>query len=174
MKRIFLSMLIACAAWVAGAAQDAYTVEILPTENGTVTSDKATAIVGETVTLTLTPSRYYMLNQLVVESELIGGGFSDEDPWGPAMAPAYIMVPTTKVSENIYTFVMPASKVKVQATFTLKGDMDNNGVINVADVTLLISHVLNSGEYIDKADVDGNGAINVADVTLLISIVLNQ
>ena len=174
MKRLFLSMIIACATWVAGVAQETYAVEISPTENGAVTSDKATASEGETVTLTLTPSRFYKLSQLVVESELIGGGFSDDEPWGPAQAPAFIMVPVTKVSENIYTFVMPASKVSVQANFTLMGDINDDGVVDVADVTLLISYVLNSVECIEEADLDGNGALDVSDVTLLISIVLNN
>ena len=175
MKKLFLSMIIACAAWVAGVAQETYAVEILSTTNGYVISDKTTAAQGETVTLTLGHAPSYALEQLLVESELIGGGMSDDEPWEPAMAPTYIMVPTTKVSENIYTFVMPASKVKVTATFTqiLIGDVDGNGDVNIADVTALIDMLLNGSSYLDRADVDCNGVVNIADVTALIDILLN-
>lgn len=168
-------MLIACASWVAGMAQETYTVEILSTENGEVISDKATASEGETVTLTVTPARFYTLDQLAVESELIGGGVSDDDAWGPALVPANIMVPTIKASENIYTFVMPASKVKVSATYVqiLVGDVDNNGVLGITDVTDLIDRLLNGEPYLDRADVDRNGEVSITDVTDLIDILLN-
>ncbi len=176
MKRLFLSMIIACAAWVVGLAQETYAVEILPTENGTVVSDKATAAQGETVTLTLSHAPSYTLEQLLVESELVGGGMSDDGAWEPAMAPAHIMVPTTKVSENIYTFVMPASKVKVTATFVLipeiRGDVNSDGSVNISDVTALINYLLTgnaSGINLTNADVNSDGSVNISDVTALIN-----
>lgn len=179
MKRLFLSMIIACATWVVGLAQETYAVEILPTMNGYVMSDKATAAQGETVTLTLGHAPSYTLEQLLVESELIGGGMSGDDPWEPAWAPAIIMVPTTKVSENIYTFVMPASKVKVTATFApipeIRGDVNGDGLVNVADVTALIQIVLNSTPVdLSIADLNNDSQVNVGDVTALIQQVLNQ
>ena len=172
-------MIIACATWVVGLAQETYAVEILPTMNGYVMSDKATAAQGETVTLTLGHAPSYILEQLLVESELIGGGMSDDDPWEPAWAPAIIMVPTTKVSENIYTFVMPASKVKVTATFVLmpeiRGDVNSDGAVNVADVTALIDYVLvgdPNGINLGAADCNQDNEVNVADITALINYVL--
>lgn len=175
MKRIVLSMFIACAAWAAGMAQESYTVEILPTDGGVVTSDKATAIEGETVTLTLTPASFYELEELAVESELIGGGVTDDDAWGPALVPAYIQVATTMVSEGVYTFVMPASNVKVMADFApiLIGDIDENGIIDIEDVTALIARVLNGGSYLVRADVNDDGEVDIEDVTALIAKVLN-
>ena len=174
-------MIIACAAWVAGVAQETYAVEILPTTNGYVISDKTTAAQGETVTLTLGHAPSYALEQLLVESELIGGGMSDDEPWGPAMAPAYITVPTTKVSENIYTFVMPASKVKVTATFgfasEIRGDVNQDGLVNIADVTALINYLLTDDETginINAADCDQNSKVNIADVTTLINYLLTN
>lgn len=58
----------------------------------------------------------------------------------------------------------------------LPGDVDNNGVVNISDVTLLISYVLSESGDIntDAADLDGNGSINISDVTTLISHVLNS
>ena len=181
MKRLFLSMIIACAAWVAGLAQETYAVEILPTENGTVVSDKATAAQGETVTLTLSHAPSYTLEQLLVESELVGGGMSDDGAWEPAWAPAIIMVPTTKVNENIYTFVMPASKVKVTATFVLipeiRGDVNGDGSVNISDVTALINYLLShnaTGVNLDVADCNQDNAINISDVTSLINFLLSH
>ena len=168
-------MIIACATWVVGLAQETYAVEILPTMNGYVMCDKATAAQGETVTLTLGHAPSYTLEQLLVESELIGGGMSDDGAWEPAMAPAHIMVPTTKVSENIYTFVMPASKVKVTATFVLmpelRGDVNKDGQVNISDVTALIDYLLTSnasGISLSGADCNQDGSINISDVAALI------
>ena len=180
MKRIFLSMLLACATWTVGLAQETYAVEILPTQNGTVVSDKATAAQGETVTLTLGHAPSYTLEQLLVESELIGGGMSGDDPWEPAWAPAIIMVPTTKVSENIYTFVMPASKVKVTATFVLmpelRGDVNGDGSVNISDVTALINYLLNGNASeinLSGADANQDSSVNISDATTIINYVLN-
>jgi hypothetical protein len=117
--------------------------------------------------------------QLGVQSEIMGEGFSDDEPWGPAMVPAYIMVPTTKVSENIYTFVMPASKVKVMADFApvLMGDVDNNGDVNITDVTVLIDYLLSgdaTGINLVAADYNKDGSVTIADVTALIDYLLNE
>ena len=178
MKRIFISMLIACASWLAGVAQETYPVQLMTCENGYVMSDRMWASEGETVTLTLVPNPYYALNQLVVESEIKGEGFSDDEPWGPAMVPAYLTVPTTKVSENVYTFVMPASKVKVMADFApvLMGDVDNNGEVNITDVTVLIDYLLTgnaSGINLTAADCNKDGYVSIGDVTTLIDYLLN-
>ena len=169
-------MLIVCAAWVAGLAQETYAVEILPTQNGTVVSDKAIAAQGETVTLTPVPAPYYTFEQLLVESELIGGGVSDDGAWEPALAPAHIMVPTTRVNDYRYTFVMPASKVKVTATFVLvpeiRGDVNGDGSVNISDVTALINYLLTgnaSGINLTNADVNSDGSVNISDVTALIN-----
>ena len=141
-------------------------------------SDKATAAQGETVTLTLGHAPSYILEQLLVESELIGGGMSGDDPWEPAWAPAIIMVPTTKVSENIYTFVMPASKVKVTATFVLmpelRGDVNGDGSVNISDVTALIDLLLGGGTISNPAaDCNQDGSVNISDVTSLIDYLLS-
>ena len=175
MKKIFISMLIACASWVAGMAQETYLVQLLTSENGYVKTDHLWASEGETVTLTMVPDHLYELYQLVVESEILGEGFSEDEPWGPAMVPAYLTVPTTKVSENVYTFVMPASKVKIMADFApiLMGDINEDDVVDIEDVTALIDRVLRGASYLVPADVDDNGVVDVADVTALIARVLN-
>ena len=53
------------------------------------------------------------------------------------------------------------------------GDVNFDGVLNLTDITLLISAVIESGQ-IENADMNGDGEVNVTDVTLLISTVINQ
>ena len=56
-----------------------------------------------------------------------------------------------------------------------RGDINGDGLVNVADVTALIQIILNSTPVdLDLADLNGDGLVNVADVTTLIQIVLNQ
>ena len=58
----------------------------------------------------------------------------------------------------------------------LIGDVNNDGLVNITDVTLLIGYVLNDegGIVIENADLNNDGDINITDVTLLISQVLND
>lgn len=75
-----------------------YTVTIAPAENGTVTTDKETANMGETITLTVTPNEGYEFDQLTVMN-------------------GETQVDVTKTTEGNYTFVMPAGNVEVSATY---------------------------------------------------------
>lgn len=55
------------------------------------------------------------------------------------------------------------------------GDVNHDGYVNVTDVTMLLSAILNddySRIFTDNADMNGDGEINVTDVTLLISLAL--
>ena len=52
------------------------------------------------------------------------------------------------------------------------GDVNNDGNVNVSDVTLLISKVL-AGDTRWDWDMNGDGKVNIADVTALISSVLS-
>ena len=61
----------------------------------------------------------------------------------------------------------------------MPGDVNNDGIININDVTTLIDHQLNS-DFEDaedfssaNADVDGDGEINVGDLAALIDMLLN-
>ena len=56
-----------------------------------------------------------------------------------------------------------------------RGDINGDGLVNVADVTALIQIVLNSSPVdLSIADLDNSGTVNVADVTTLIQLVLNS
>ena len=57
------------------------------------------------------------------------------------------------------------------------GDVTMDGLINVNDVTTLISLILNSqteSTINSYADMNGDGVLNVTDVTMLISFILNR
>ncbi len=58
----------------------------------------------------------------------------------------------------------------------IRGDVNNDGIVNVGDVTSLINAVLN-GDYsninFDAADMTEDGELNVGDVTAIISYVLS-
>ena len=58
----------------------------------------------------------------------------------------------------------------------LLGDVNDDGVVNIADVTELIDYLLSqdaAGINLDAADTNPDGAINIADVTALIDQLLN-
>ena len=75
-------------------------------ENGMVTCDKATAALGETVTLTVTPNNGYELETLTVTTIDATSG-----------APLRANVDLTEGENGTYTFAMPAAPVTVSATF---------------------------------------------------------
>ena len=69
-----------------------------------------------------------------------------------------------------YTIVFPA-----EPQFTT-GDVNNDGAVNIADVTALIDYLLSSGNAVNElaADVNGDQNINIADVTALIDMLLSN
>lgn len=55
----------------------------------------------------------------------------------------------------------------------LRGDVNQDGVVNVNDVTTLVNMMLNViTPNLETADIDGNGSLNVTDVTELVGIIL--
>ena len=57
----------------------------------------------------------------------------------------------------------------------MRGDVNGDGVVNIADVTTLIDYLLGNEVQnfnSNNADVNGNGLLNIADVTALIDYLL--
>ncbi len=118
-----------------------YEITVADTDNGTVSVDKY-ATEGEDVTITVTPDKGYMLDELTVTA-----GSKDVD-----------------VKDNgngTYTFTMPSSKVKVAATFVEDENYDdsitismtvgsNDFVINDTIVTIpdAAPYIANSRTYV--------------------------
>ncbi len=68
---------------------------------------------------------------------------------------------------------MPAATFAYQKIETLRGDVDSDGDISIADVTCLIDSLLSSTEATATADCDLDGFISIADVTALIDYLLS-
>ena len=54
----------------------------------------------------------------------------------------------------------------------LKGDVNNDGEVNIADVNAVLDVIL--GGTISRADVNGDGEVNIADVNAIIDIILSS
>ena len=64
-----------------------------------------------------------------------------------------------------------------EAAAGMRGDVDLDGVVNIADVVALIDYLLNhdaSGLDLNNADVDLSGEINISDVAILIDYLLTN
>ena len=53
------------------------------------------------------------------------------------------------------------------------GDLNQDGSINILDITILINFIL-SNQYSDLADINSDGGLNILDVVNLIDIILNN
>ena len=53
------------------------------------------------------------------------------------------------------------------------GDLNQDGSINILDITLLINFIL-SNQYLELADINSDGGLNILDVVNLIDIILNN
>ncbi|MGN0748523.1 MAG: leucine-rich repeat protein [Christensenellales bacterium] len=78
-----------------------YSIEVSSSENGSVIPDKTTAIVGELITLTISPDATYNIETLTIKN-------GDLDI-------------ARSVDGNTVTFAMPAGSVTISATFTQTG-----------------------------------------------------
>jgi len=77
-------------------------------------------------------------------------------------------------SEPEFTYTMLGQNVTMYANFHILGDVNNDGIINVQDLTMLISYILGNnpvGFHSNLADLNSDGAINVGDVVLLINLI---
>ena len=55
----------------------------------------------------------------------------------------------------------------------IRGDVNGDKKVNIADVTALIARVLAKDDYTAVADCNNDGNVTIADVTLLINYVLS-
>jgi uncharacterized protein (DUF2141 family) len=55
----------------------------------------------------------------------------------------------------------------------LRGDVNGDGRVDVADVTALVN-LMKNGSYASAADLDGSGTLTTNDVTQLVNIVLRK
>ena len=58
------------------------------------------------------------------------------------------------------------------ANASIKGDVNNDGEVNIADVNAVINVILGGGGSNTSGDVNADGEINIADVNAIIDIIL--
>ena len=109
------------------------TITVSDSTNGTVTADKASASVGELVTLTITPDKCYLLDTLTV--------MQGETP--------------VEVAED-NTFIMPAGKVTVTVQFKCDGHVGNTTIDDGDCTTAVICSVC--GDVIIEAKASHSGS----------------
>ena len=83
-------------------------------------------------------------------------------------------VTTTAAAGNVLTIDVD-SIINPQET-VLMGDVNNDGLINIVDVSTTINYLLGNspeGFSVKMADMNGDGFVNISDVTSIISIILN-
>lgn len=79
--------------------------------------------------------------------------------------------------ENPFTLTMPDEYVTITAAAPLyqRGDVNQDGSVNIADVTALIDYLLGDTSAAPaEADVNQDGIVNIADVTALIDLLLGS
>ena len=136
-----------------------YNITVNPgIEHGTIMAP-ATARMDDLVTFSVIPEPDYRLTSITITSET-SGLFQ-------------------AVADDNNQFTMPACDVLVSAEFKwssfLPGDVDNDGLVGISDVTALIDYILSGDESLislDGADCDQNGYIDISDVTTLIDYIL--
>ena len=84
---------------------------------------------------------------------------------------------TIEYSEGeYYTFSQWSKETTIIIPSKCVGDVDEDGLVNISDVTALIDYLLNSDASainLSNADCDGDGLVNISDVTCLIDYLLN-
>ena len=53
------------------------------------------------------------------------------------------------------------------------GDMNGDGILDIEDVTIMISMLLSGEELPSYADLNGDSVVDIDDVVMLISMLLN-
>ena len=98
----------------------------------------------------------------------------------PTNAPIMLRIKQTSGSSSEYCFIDDI-EISYEATWTpefIPGDVNDDGMVNIADVTRLIDYLLDSENTanfnVNAANVNGDADINIADVTALIDRLLNS
>ena len=76
---------------------------------------------------------------------------------------------------NVDDLTFKVEKIEEPQVTPLYGDVNDDGVVNISDVTLLIDYVLNSGAILINevnSDMNSDHVINITDITSLIDYIL--
>ena len=88
--------------------------------------------------------------------------------------PTYFRINMTAGSAISPVFVDDVTFLYRHEFAQVRGDVTGDGVVDVADINLIISMMLGKAAPSDVADLTGDGAINVADVNVVINCMLGK
>lgn len=123
----------------------------------------------------------YNGGNLVVEALVIeAGGYSFKDQFLGVTTTEYVSYAHFNSSgweSHVYKFLPMATfsyvKEDTPQPEVLRGDVNKDTEVNIADVTALIDMLLNDAEMIPEADCNKDTLLNISDVTALIDFLLN-
>ena len=142
----------------------------------------ANVIQGETmVTFEFDQPFEYTGKNLAVQVKVAGAGWTSTTYFNGVSTEDYTGLSCYKSwsgeKKDRYQFLPKAAFLYQAAPAGLRGDVDMDGQVGIADVTALIDYILNSdatGIDVNAADCDSDGNIGIADVTALIDYILHH
>ncbi|MBQ4393231.1 MAG: hypothetical protein II826_09015 [Prevotella sp.] len=81
---------------------------------------------------------------------------------------ALVIDATTNLITNVAKFRMPGYKAAV------KGDVNVDGTVDVADISTILSVMASSESYTKEADVNDDGAVDVSDISSVLTIMAGE
>ena len=156
---------------------DKYSVKLTITNNGsTIYMDDITVKLYKNMDGTYGTNAQIMNKELVLEpgqtAELQFDMDNVIDGWDYFVAIYYYSAGQQVFSNTTpyYTIIFPS-----EPEYT-PGDVNEDGAVNISDVTVLIDYLLNSSTPINTlaADINEDGSVNISDVTILIDYLLSH
>lgn len=74
----------------------------------------------------------------------------------------------------LFALLLAFMASNTMAAETLKGDVNGDKVVTIADVTALVNVILGKSEPNEACDVNDDTVISIADVTALVNIILGK
>ncbi len=78
------------------------------------------------------------------------------------------------ISSNNQNDIEIPITVNVISEFGMLGDLNQDSIVNIQDVILLVSNILNSNEYAQNGDMNQDGTLDVVDIVQLVSLILGS
>ena len=123
-----------------GSSSNTFKVTTSAVNNGGVNASPSNAAKGKTITITLSPDKGYKLGSLTVTD---GSGKT---------------ISTTKKSDTVYTFTMPASQVKVGVTYVKEDSTVTEPTTGFSDVAASAWYADAVKYAVDKGMMNGIGS----------------
>ena len=83
-----------------------------------------------------------------------------------AAKPSTLTLSNALLTDNAgKTFVPHLENAEITEATRLKGDVDGDGIVNIADLVLVAANLEETGQH--AADVNGDGIVNIADLVLV-------